>query len=198
MRLYILRHEDRPNDCSFFTPLTKKGKENAIKLITKLKKQNINLIISSPFIRTLATIHPYSIEKNIKINIEYSLSEIHLQDLIPKKAVGITLPEDIAIEYNYNPEYKTFLQHDNIVYPEKYDDVKKRMTNFLKHLFINYLKTDYNIVLVTHQSLCRVVLEILNNNIQKYKNKINKTLIDNYDKGKLCMIFNYDWDFKEL
>ena len=33
MKIYILRHEDRTMDCTFFSPLTQKGLENAIDLI---------------------------------------------------------------------------------------------------------------------------------------------------------------------
>ena len=39
MKLYILRHEDRTQDCSFFSPLTKEGLNNSIKLIDILKKK---------------------------------------------------------------------------------------------------------------------------------------------------------------
>ena len=64
MRLYILRHEDRPEDCSFFTPLSEQGLINSNKLTTILEKCKINYIISSPFIRTLQTIVPYAKKKN--------------------------------------------------------------------------------------------------------------------------------------
>ena len=38
MRLYILRHEDRTMDASFFSPLTKEGLDNSVKLIDILNK----------------------------------------------------------------------------------------------------------------------------------------------------------------
>ena len=60
MKIYILRHEQRTKDASFFSPLTKKGHENAKNLVDTLKKLNINKIYCSPYIRTLQTIHPYS------------------------------------------------------------------------------------------------------------------------------------------
>ena len=75
MKLYILRHEDRTQDCSFFSPLTLVGLNNSKKLAEHLKKENINLIFSSPFIRTLQTVQPYVKETKISINLEYSLSE---------------------------------------------------------------------------------------------------------------------------
>ena len=92
MKIYILRHEDRTQDATFFSPLTKLGLENSTQLIDVLEKINIKSIYSSPFIRTLQTIFPYAKKNNILINVEYSLSEIHHQDIIPKKAIGIELP----------------------------------------------------------------------------------------------------------
>ena len=41
MILYILRHEDRTQDCSFFSPLTELGLRNANNLIKILEKENI-------------------------------------------------------------------------------------------------------------------------------------------------------------
>jgi hypothetical protein len=35
MKIYLLRHEDRTQDCSFFAPLTYDGLENAKKLVEK-------------------------------------------------------------------------------------------------------------------------------------------------------------------
>ena len=60
MKIYILRHEDRTQDCSFFSPLTETGLNNSIKLIDHLKNENITKIYCSPFIRTLQTIYPFS------------------------------------------------------------------------------------------------------------------------------------------
>lgn len=42
MKLYILRHEDRTQDATFFSPLTKQGLENATKLIKELEKVEIS------------------------------------------------------------------------------------------------------------------------------------------------------------
>ena len=63
MKIYILRHEERTIDASFFSPLTKQGILNSINLIPLLENLNITTIISSPFIRTLQTIKPYSKKK---------------------------------------------------------------------------------------------------------------------------------------
>lgn len=194
MRIYILRHEHRTQDCSFFSPLTKKGLENSIKLVDYLKKEKIDKIYSSPFIRTLQTIYPYAKEHDIKINIEYGLSEIHHQDIIPKKAVGISLPEYLAESFNYNPEYKTVIEPTKIIYPEKEIDAQNRMKRILKKVIEDNIKCNYNIVLVTHQTLCNTGLKLVNKSNSELK------ILNNYEKGKLCLIFDSKngWTFQSI
>ena len=192
MKLYILRHEDRTQDCSFFSPLTLLGLNNAKKLSEYLKKENINLIFSSPFIRTLQTIYPYVKESGLKINLEYCLAELHHEDIIAKQSTGIHLPEYIAEAFNYNSSYKSIIEPTDIKYPESELDIKNRIKLFIKQLLMNYHSTDYNILLVTHGSGCLNILSPI-------KQKISTIDIDNYDKGKLTKIFeNYDWVFEEI
>ena len=90
MKLYILRHEDRTMDLTFFSPLTKTGLENSVELIKYLENEKINIIYSSPYIRTLQTIYPYTKKYNFKTRLEYSLGELYQEDNIPKKSYQIT------------------------------------------------------------------------------------------------------------
>lgn len=205
MKIYILRHEERPSDCSFYTPLTKQGLNNAKQLILDLNDKGIkiDMIISSPFIRTLQTIYPYALNKKLKINLEYGLSEIHSKECITERAVGMTLPEYIAESFNYDDAYKSIIKHNEIKYPENINDVKNRINKILKNLICAYKHTDTNILLVTHQSLCICALEnlIKSSNINmEIKNKLKCTNIKNdYTTGKLCLIFNKNqWDFEEI
>ena len=203
MRIYILRHEDRTQDCSFFAPLTYDGLENAKKLVEKLEKEKIDIIISSPFIRTLQTIYPYVNKTKIEINIEYGLSEIHHKDIIPMKAVGISMPEYILKTFNYNLKYKTVVHPSEIKYPENINQCKDRMKKVLHYIIENYYKTDNHILIVTHQTLCNYVLEIIKNNSKVINSKkfkdITDRLIAGYSTGKLCLIFNKDeWEYKEI
>ena len=191
MKIYILRHENRTTDCSFFSPLTENGLENSNLLVNKLDECNINLVISSPFIRTLQTIYPYICKNNKSINIEYGLCEIHDKDIIPKKAVGQKLPEYLFKSFKCNPQYKSLINSNDIKYPEIYDDVVKRIKIILKKIIMKYYKSDLNILIVTHQSLCKSILEIIN----KY-NKVNPEILNNYPLGKICLIYNNDWTYK--
>ena len=90
MKLYVLRHEDRTMDLTFFSPLTKNGLNNSVNLIKFLEKEKINSIYSSPYIRTLQTVYPYAKKYDIKPKLEYSLTELYQDENIPKKSYQIT------------------------------------------------------------------------------------------------------------
>jgi len=195
MKIFILRHEDRTMDATFFSPLTVNGHQNSINLIKYLDKININKIYSSPFIRTLQTIHPYVKEKKIKINLEHSLCEIQHPHLIQEKSYKISLPTYIAETFNYNPRYKSFLQSENLEYPENENIVKSRVKNFLKKIINENLENNINILLVTHQIVCNIILQIVSKEFENMDIKIDK----NYPTGGLTMVFDLDrWDYKKL
>jgi broad specificity phosphatase PhoE len=200
MKIYVLRHEDRPQDCSFFVPLTELGLENSVKIAEKLKEENINLIFSSPFIRTLQTIYPYAREANKDINLEYGLIEFHHPDIIPAKAVGISLPEYLAKSFKYNPDYKTIIKPTDISYPEKNKDVIIRTKRVLKDIISKYYSTDNNIILVSHQNTCNAILQIVNSESEKFRGKIPDKLTKGYEKGKISLVFdtNKGWTYKPI
>lgn len=196
MKIYILRHEDRTQDCSFFAPLTKAGLENSIKLVKYLEKEKIDKIYCSPFIRTLQTIYPYAKEHDIKINIEYGLSELHHEEIIAKKSVGISLPEYLAKSFNFNPEYKTLIKPTEIIYPEKDKQAQTRIKRVLRKVIEDNMESNHNIVLVSHQTLCNAVLKIVNNS----GTKLEDSIVNNYEKGKICLIFDSEngWTYKPV
>ena len=198
MKIYILRHEDRTQDCSFFAPLTESGLSNAQTLVDKLKEVNINLIFSSPFIRTLQTVYPYAKDAELKINLEYGLAELHHPDIIPVKAVGISLPEYLAINFNYEPSYKTIIKPTDIEYPESNKKVTNRVKRVLREIISKYFETDSNILLVSHQSMCNAILKIVNSSSEKFKGKLPDKIVNGYEKGKLCLIYDKDWTYKPV
>jgi broad specificity phosphatase PhoE len=195
MKIFILRHEDRPQDCSFFTPLTKNGLERSVKLVPILKKLNITEIYSSPFIRTLQTVYPFSKEANLKINLEYGLSELHHSELIAKKAVGMYLPEYLAESFNYNPEYKTIIKPEEIKYPETEKDINIRTKRVIKNIITKNIETNANILLVTHQAFCISCLKIVNKSLTT---KLDESKLTDYPKGKVSLIFDNEWIYKEI
>jgi len=198
MKIYILRHEDRTQDCSFFAPLTETGLTNSKNLVGKLKEVKIDLIFSSPFIRTLQTIFPYAKESNLKINLEYGLSELHHADIIPAKAVGISLPEYLAESFGYEPSYKTIVKPTDIKYPETNKHVVQRVKRTLKDIISKYCESNCNIIIVSHQSICNAILQIVNKESEKFKGTIPEKTMNGYEKGKLSLIFDNGWTFKKI
>lgn len=197
MKIYILRHEDRTQDCSLYSPLTKNGLNNSIKLVHTLDKIGINVVISSPYIRCLQTVYPYCKEKGLKVNIEYGLGEIQHNELISKRSANLRLPEYLIISFNGNLNYKTIVEPEIINYPETEKQVDLRVRRVLRELIKEYLpKNVDNILIVTHQVVCQQILKIVNKFSEEFKNKV-KT--DAYEKGKVCLIFDSGkWTFKEI
>jgi 2,3-bisphosphoglycerate-dependent phosphoglycerate mutase len=187
MRIYILRHEDRTMDATFFSPLTELGIENSIKLIKLLDKYNINCIFSSPFLRTLQTIHPYAKSKNYKINIDHCLSEIQHPHLIPVKSYTINLPIYLAEKFNYNPDYVSMMDPNNHNYPETNESVYSRTKKFLSKIIDEMTDSDLNIVIVTHQIICNNIIKITSR-----KSELNYDISSNYPRGGLTLVFDKD------
>lgn len=194
MKIYILRHEDRTQDATFFSPLTKEGLDNSVKLIDTLINEDIDIIYSSPFIRTLQTVHPFAKNRNKKINIEYALSEIQHPHLIPPKSYQVSLPTYIAESFNYNSKYTSTMEPEQHTYPEDEKNVTVRIKKFLNKLVNENINTKYNILIVTHQAVCNSILRIAT--------KDSSTKIDytySYPKGGLTQVFNKDkWVFKPV
>lgn len=194
MKIYILRHEDRTQDATFFSPLTSTGLEKSIELMKTLKKYKINKIYSSPFIRTLQTVSPYSKKYDIKLNLEYSLSEIQHPHIIPENSYRVTLPTYIAESFNYNPKYKTLFEPSQHKYPENAKDVSKRVKNFLNNILNNKIQKDDNILFVTHQAVCNEFLRFCTKS-----KSINIPSDFSYPRGGLTLIFDKDeWLFEKI
>jgi len=196
MKIYILRHEDRNMDATFFSPLTEKGLTRSQNLINDLNKLNITKIYCSPYIRTMQTILPYSKASNNKLNLDYSLVEIQHPGIIPPYSVNLELPQYIANKFNYNPDYNSLIKPTDIIYPENECYLEIRTKKFIKNIILKYHKTDNNILIVTHQGLCKIMLKIIN----KYGNiKPSNELIKEYPTGIISLIFeNNYWIYKKI
>ena len=117
--------------------MAKKGIENSNELIETLEKLNITRLFSSPYVRTLQTIYPYAKKTNKKIKLEYGLSEINHPELIPKNSFGIRLPEYIAEAFQFDNDYNTHIEPENLKYPETEEDVMKRIKDFILYFTKN-------------------------------------------------------------
>jgi broad specificity phosphatase PhoE len=197
MKIYIIRHEDRTQDATMFSPLTEEGIDNSSNLIDIISSLNVNILYSSPFIRTLQTIFPYSKKKNIKINIDYGISELQHPDLIPPNSYKVYLPKYIANQFNYNDNYTSSMQPIDYQYPECSIELTKRIKKFLKKIITNNQNHSNIILISTHQGVCNTILKIIEKtDTTKLKNFDSKY---KYPKGKITQIFDQDkWTFKPI
>ena len=190
MKIYLIRHEDRTKDATFFSPLNFKGMENSKKLHPILKDLNINLVFSSPYIRTLQTISPFVSLENLSVNIDYALGESINPYIIPKNSYNVELPEYIAKLFNVNPTYSSVVKPSEMVWDEKIKHIKSRVRKFLRFILTTYTKKDVNILICSHQTTINCFLNIIN-----AKHSVEYP----YLKGKICLIFKNDkWDIKPI
>ncbi len=168
MIIYVIRHQIRSNDVSFYSSLIDDGLYLAE---TKTKEELNNLYItqiySSPFLRTLQTIEPYINQINMHysipkcINIEYSLYE-YISKIHFNQNNYLHFPDKLwHSKYKINKNYKSYLHPSEIKYGECIYDVKKRVNNFLKYLINTYQNTNQVILLVTHMQIIHSILEIM-------------------------------------
>ena len=169
MKFIIIRHGERFDSTLYFTPLTTNCLKQADKLADILKACKIDIIYSSPFLRTLQTIYPYCIENNKKVNIEntfyeclnsnefnyhnYRHSYKELQNAYPH--LGSIIDE------NYN----TKLFVSNISYVEDYKQVKNRVFPFIYNLCQEHKNNDTVILIVTHTTIVNTIRKFFDSDI---------------------------------
>ena len=106
-----------------------------------------------------------------------------------KNSINIPLPTYIMKSYNYNPEYTSIISTTNIKYPETYKNVLQRTKKILEYILSNYYNTNCNILIVTHQTTCKCIIDIINKLLIN-KSKNNKLI---YKQGELTLIFDNDY-----
>lgn len=160
MRIILLRHEERNLDIGFYSNLTINGKINSIKLSSKLEKENIDVIFSSPFIRTLQTICPYSIQYNKKVNIEYALYEyIHNPYfLIYNQLNNVDNIDDEDLKNIIDKNYNSIISTNEIKILENEKNLEDRIIKFFNYLMINY--KGKTVLLVTHKAIINKIKDI--------------------------------------
>jgi broad specificity phosphatase PhoE len=161
MKIILLRHEQRGIDVSFHSNLTDNGIINTnTSLKKKLEKMKIDIIFSSPFIRTLQTIYPYSIANNKKVNLEYGLYEyIHNPFfLFIKWYQTYDDINDADLKSIVNTNYKSKVIESDFNILENEDDLEKRIKIFFDSLLKKYNKK--TILLVTHKGVINKIKDM--------------------------------------
>tara|TARA_Y100000996_G_scaffold409668_1_gene390722 strand:+ start:951 stop:1523 length:573 start_codon:yes stop_codon:yes gene_type:complete len=181
MKLYILRHELRPmEDDSFYVELLPEGVKNAdTSLKELLNSLELDHIYSSPFIRTLQTVRPYSVENKMKIKTDYGIAEA-IQCTSFKDDLNITLSNKEKKYYNVEHLYTSVWNKSSLKYRESHSQIKYRIKVFINYLQRTYENTDKNILIVTHMGIVNYILSTLSSENRKHD--------DHYDMGKLCTV----------
>jgi broad specificity phosphatase PhoE len=160
MIIILLRHEERGYDISFNSELTDNGIINSFSLINKLKKYNIDIIFSSPFIRTLQTIYPYASKYKKLINLDYGLYEyIHNPYfLLTKWHYNINEIQDRDLQTIINKNYRSIVNENDFSILEDENDLSRRLIKFF-----NYLKQNYDnktILIVSHKGVINKIKDL--------------------------------------
>ena len=143
-----------------------------------MNKLDINCLYSSPFLRAIQTLDPYSLEKDLEINIDYSLAEYvdtndkHLMSslnryIIPNEwKLKYKILESNSISNTYNVE-------------ESLANLFGRLLYFMNNIINKYKNTDINILLSTHMSVVNVLIFYYNQK-KTFENDLKTFNVDEY------------------
>jgi len=164
-------------------PLNEVGIEQALKLLDKLKKLNIEYIISSPLKRSLKTAEIFAEENNLNIEIIDNLIEADCGDFEGMLIDDVLSDEkNKIIRHNFKSIDPKFLdcRHPN---GESKKEIRNRINNLKKYFANSKFKT---IGISTHGFVMRELFVMLN--------EIDPLTISN------CEIFSvlYDCDKKSF
>ena len=112
MTLFLLRHEKRFSEPTFFTSLTDEGLKDSELLTKKFNEIKPDIILCSPFLRCIQTIYPYISQSDKKINIEYSLYEFMDNPIFTNK----NYKHQVSELYNKYPKFKKIINEDYMSY----------------------------------------------------------------------------------
>ena len=156
MRIILLRHEERGEDIGFYSNLTEEGINRSYKLPDRLKLLNIDIIFSSPFIRTLQTIYPYG----ETVNIEYGLYEYMHHEYFSVNRWYYTVDNvtDGNLSGIINRDYKSVISKDDFIVLEDEENLEKRVIKFINYLKDNY--QDKTVLLVTHKAVVNKIKDL--------------------------------------
>lgn len=180
MKIILLRHEDREDYPGFYSNLTEKGFNNSIKLIKKLNKLDIDIIYSSPYLRTLQTIYPFAVYSKKKVNVEFALSEYRHNPyfIIENQVYDLSDIEDenllSIVNKRYNSVFK--IEDFNYILLEFEYNLEERIKIFMDKLINNKKYKSKTILLVSHKGVI--------NMIKKIYFKKNHNMNSDFSKGK--------------
>jgi len=160
MKIILLRHEERGINIGFNSELTDNGILKSLELPKKLENIKIDIIYCSPFIRTLQTIYPYSIQYEKKINVEYGLYE-YLHNpyfLLIKWYYSQNDITDKDLKKIINKKYKSICNKNDFILLEDELNLERRINKFFDHL--KKYHSNKSILLVTHKGVINKIKDM--------------------------------------
>ena len=164
MKLILLRHEDRNLlNPLFFTPLTDLGMTRRYQLVEPLSMENIDVIYSSPFLRTLETIYPTAKFLKKKVNVEYGLYEYVHNPLFTftdwYHRVDELWEEHPHLKKMVNERYRSVVTQDDFEIMEDEKRLERRLTPFLHQILRE--DSQKTVLLVTHGGVINKIKDML-------------------------------------
>lgn len=167
IRILLLRHEERNMlDPRFFTSLTDKGLQRAEDLKDTLEKYDhkykIDVIYSSPFLRTMQTIYPYVKHRHQKVNMEYGLYEYLHNPLLHTEDWYIE-PEELferypKLEKVAERHYTSVIKKDDFSLFENEIDLERRIVKMMNTLISHHI--GQTILMVSHQATINKIKDL--------------------------------------
>ena len=179
MKIYLLRHEERPiNETGFTTSLTNDGiQRSKNNIMDKLISLDIDQIYVSPYVRTLQTIQPYLEATNKKCNVEYSLCEGNANGTHGID-VDLNTVEQSLEQFNCS-NYKSLTNIKDVMQYETKDMISDRID-----LFLGSINKANNILICSHQYIIHHIISRtcdIDTRILDYKMGNISVLYDNED-----------------
>ncbi len=177
MKLIIVRHgqakcnlEPSTYSNGKLDELTRKGVVQAENAGKALKNYELSIIFSSPLRRNFHTARIINKNHNLEIIKDERISEVDfgIWKGMNKEEVKKRYPE---IYHKRQESRYSFRIPDG----ESYEDIGKRVNNFLKHLKKNY---ESNVLVVTHEAVIRLIMKNL------FDMKVDK----NYDNCSITIV----------
>jgi broad specificity phosphatase PhoE len=174
MKLYILRHEERPpHNPGFETSLTEFGRHKAMfSLKNTLRSIQFTHVFSSPFPRVLQTIAPFA-RNNHDVSIEYGLAE-GLTDPVFMSATDFAVVDPPCSLTGR----KSAVDPNDYKFPESDERIRTRAKIFYYGLVADHKDHDHTILLASHKCICNALLELMTGE--------PRGLEDEYAMGKLA------------
>jgi broad specificity phosphatase PhoE len=195
MRIYLMRHLEKLKDKSIYTPLDQKGIVKREIINDLLKDIDVNIIYSSPYLYCFQSVDNYIKQTETKVIMEHGIREYMDERLVIDKEND--LPKYIKNHFRINDGY---IKKEELSYPEKEEEFKKRIKRFLRNLIKEHGKEDKRILIISHQSVLNEIISYAFKSIHKEIPEKYQDLKKYYLRnGDIIKIFDdSNWVFKEI